>query len=386
MAIYEELGITRIINGAATLTRLGGSIMPREVIGAMMEAANAYVDIEYLSERVGEEIAAMTGNEAAFVCASAAAGILLSVAGAMTGTDAAKRAQLPDASGMRDEVIVQRCASVPFEFAIRQTGAKIVAIGDERQATEDELRRALGRKTAAVFLAPKGDGPSGSIPVPRAVEIAHDHAVPVIVDAAAQLPPPENLWRFTAKWDADCAIFSGGKGLCGPQATGLIVGKKALVEAAAFHASPEPFIGRPAKVGKEELAGLYAAVKWYLSLDHEGLMRQYEETVQYFIDELSRAKHVIAERDFPSEAGQPMPRVKVTLDEEALEMSRDELMDTLLSDTPAVVVSPAGPHGFHINPQTLRPGEERIVATRLLRVLLGRELANLRRAAEEPMS
>jgi len=378
MGIYEELGLKRVINGCATVTRLGGSLMPREVLSAMMEAASAYVDIEELSERVGEEIAAMTGNEAALVTSSATAGILLATAAAIAGTDAEKRARLPDTAGMRNEVIVQRCGRVPFEYAIQQAGGRLVPIGSPTKTLPEDLVGALSERTAAVFVAPKGEGPPGSLPIPELVRIAHAFHVPVIVDAAAQLPPPANLWRFTKEWGADCAIFSGGKGLCGPQSTGLILGTRKMIEACAFHASPKPFIGRPMKVGKEELVGLYAAVKWYLHLDHDALMEQYEETVAYFIAELSRSRHVVVERDFPSEAGQPMPRAKVTLDEQALGITRDEVLALLREGNPSIELAPAGSNGIYINPQTLRAGEERIISSRLLRILLGRELVVLR--------
>lgn len=352
--------------------------MPREVLGAMMEAARAYVDIERLSERVGEEIAALTGNEAAFVTSSATAGIVLATAAAIAGTDPEKRARLPHTDGMRNELLVQQCGRVAFEYAIQQAGGRIVPIGTLTGTLPEDLENALSERTAAVFVAPKGEGPPGSLPIPEVVQIAHASGVPVIVDAAAQLPPPENLWRFTKEWGADCAIFSGGKGLCGPQSTGLILGTRKMIEACAFHASPKPFIGRPMKVGKEELVGLYAAVKWYLSLDHEALMQQYEAMVAFFVAELGRCRHVVAERDFPSEAGQPMPRVKMVLDEGALGITRDEVLVLLRDGDPSIELAPAGTNGIFINPQTLRPGEERIVASRLLRILLGRELALLR--------
>jgi L-seryl-tRNA(Ser) seleniumtransferase len=378
MGVYEELGLTRVINGCATVTRLGGSLMPREVLGAMMEAASAFVDIERLSERVGEEIAAMTDNEAAFVTSSATAGIVLATAAAIAGTDADRRARLPDTSGLPNEVIVQRCGRVSFEYAITQAGGRIVPVGTSTETMPEDISQALSEKTAAVFVAPRGEGPPGLLPIPELVRIAHASGVPVIVDAAAQIPPPSNLWTFTTDWGADCAIFSGGKGLCGPQSTGLILGTRKMIEACAFHASPKPFIGRPMKVGKEELVGLYAAVKWYLSLDHEALIEQYEQTVEFFITELARSRHVVVERDFPSEAGQPMPRAKVTLDEEALGITRDEVLALLRDDNPSVELAASGTNGIYINPQTLKPGEERIVASRLLRILLGQELASLR--------
>src|SRR5690606_27380306 len=161
---------------------------------------------------------------------------------------------------------------------------------------------------------------TGQVPLEEAIAIARRRGVPLIVDAAAQIPPVENLWRFTAPdigMGADLAIFSGGKGLCGPQSSGLILGRKDLVDACAFHACPRMALGRTMKVGKEEVVGLMAAVKWYLGLDHAALLRTYEEQVQSVIDAFAGVPHVTARRNFPSEAGQPMPRAELLLDETA---------------------------------------------------------------------
>ncbi|MDA1192317.1 MAG: aminotransferase class V-fold PLP-dependent enzyme [Candidatus Poribacteria bacterium] len=383
MSIYDELGLKRIINADATLTSLGGSLMPRPVLAAMMEAASAFVDMAEFQRRVGEEIAAMTLNEAAFVTTGANAGVVLSVAACMTGLDPAKRARLPNTDGMKNEVIVQHCAFVAHEFGIQAAGGKIVSIGTEDFAVVEELEGAINDRTAAVFIVPKGDGPHGMIPIPDVIRVAHDHGVPVIVDAAAQLPPVENLFHFTKQLGADIAIFSGGKGLSGPQSTGLILGRKDLIDACAFQASPNVFIGRPFKVGKEELAGIYAAVKHYISLDHDAVIAEYERVVAYVIDELSRAQSVTATRDFPSEAGQPMPRAKILIDEQKLGITRNEIRRALRDETPRIELAPTPePNGLFLNPQTLREGEEKVVTGRLLRIILTRELEQLRRSQQ----
>jgi L-seryl-tRNA(Ser) seleniumtransferase len=191
--------------------------------------------------------------------------------------------------------------------------------------------------------------------------------VPVIVDAAAQLPPHTNLWDFTRR-GADLAIFSGGKGLRGPQASGLVLGRRELIEAVAFNGPPDAFIGRGMKVGKEELAGALAAVRWYLALDHEALMRRYESQVRFVLEVCADLPHVTARRSFPSEAGQPMPRAEIRLDP-ALGLSSREVIRRLEEGDPAICVAGAGPHGLFVNPQTLEPGEEEIVARRLREVL-----------------
>jgi L-seryl-tRNA(Ser) seleniumtransferase len=168
---------------------------------------------------------------------------------------------------------------------------------------------------------------------------------------------------------ADLALFSGGKGLCGPQSSGLILGRADLIDACAFNACPRPFVGRPMKVGKEELVGLMVAVRRYLDLDHEALMQQYEDQVQYAINALSTVPHVSAQRSFPSEAGQPMPRAEITLDEAALGLARDDLLAQLRDGAPSIALSPAGESGVYLNPQTLEPGQERIIVERIVEIV-----------------
>ncbi len=382
MGVYDDLGIPRVVNGYATLTSLGGSLMPAPVTRAMMEAAASFVDMEELRIRVCAEIARMTRNEAAFVTTGASAGILLAAAACIAGSDPGKRSRLPDARGMRNEFVTQRCAHTAHDFSIHHAGGVRVSVGNDQRTTPDELAAAINDNTAAVFVTPRGTGPEGMVSVGETVEIAHAKGVPVIVDAAAQLPPPENLWFFTRELGADLVIFSGGKGLSGPQSTGLILGRPELIDACAFHSSPHVYIGRPLKGGKEEMAGIYAAVKCYLEQDHGALMDSYEAQVDHFTTELARVEHVTVARDFPSEAGQPMPLARITIDEEAAGMRRDDVMNALLAGDPPIILAPAGRDGIHINPQTLRPGEERIISNRLLRVLLSQQLSALRRERE----
>ncbi|MBN1935841.1 MAG: aminotransferase class V-fold PLP-dependent enzyme [Anaerolineae bacterium] len=364
MSIYDDLGITPIINGYATLTRLGGSLMPPEVLTAMAEAAQYFVDMDELQVKVGRKIAEWTHNEAAYVTCGAAAGLALSTAACITGLDPDKRARLPYTDGLKNEVILHRSGRVGYDFAVRQAGGKLIEIGTEQGATVDELEEAITERTAAIFYFYNVTRMGGQVPLEQGIEIARRHGVPLIVDVAAQIPPVENLWRFT-HLGADLALFSGGKGLCGPQSSGLVVGRQALIDACAFNACPRAFIGRPMKVGKEELVGLMAAVRRYLNLDQDQLMQQYEAQVQAVIDAFADRPHVTARRDFPSEAGQPMPRAELVFDTQALGLSRDDLLDLLLDGRPRIALAPSGQHGVYVNPQTLKPGEEAIVVRRI---------------------
>ncbi len=370
MNIYERLGIRTVINGNATLTRLGGSIMPPEVVAAMADASKHFVDIIELQKRIGEEIAKLTHNEAAYVSCGAAAALTLSTAACITGLNPTKREKLPhlDAS-MKSEVIVHRHGRVGYDFAVRQVGVTFVEIGDENGTTPDELEDAITEKTAAIFYFANPGREHLWVPYEKAIAIAKRHNVPLIFDAAAQLPPPENLWYFT-QMGADLALFSGGKGLCGPQSSGLIVGNGSLIEAIAFNGPPHPFIGRGMKVGKEELVGLLAAVEWYLGQNHAELQQSYEDQVTYYNEVFADIQGVTVHRSFPSEAGQPMPRTEIRFDEAQLGITRNEILQQLAEGEPAIDIAGAGANGVLINGQTLMSGEIEIIAQRLKEIIL----------------
>jgi D-glucosaminate-6-phosphate ammonia-lyase len=368
MDIYDELGVRKVINGLATVTVLGGSLMPPEVLAAMSEAAQHFVEIDELQARAGQRIAGWTQNEAAYVTCGAAAGIVLSTAACMAGIDPDKRARLPETDGMKNEVIVHKTGIVGYAQAVRHAGAKLILLGTDDGATAAEFEAAINERTAAVFYFYNVSRIKGQVPLEEGIVIARRHGIPLIVDAAAQLPPVENLWRFT-QMGADLAIFSGGKGLCGPQSSGLVVGRKALIDAIAFHANPRMALGRPMKVGKEEIVGLMAAVKRYVSLDHEAIMQSWENQVQTVIAAFDGAPHVSARRDFPSEAGQPMPRAEIIFDEPGLHLTRDEILKQLRQGEPCIALAPAGTSGVFVNPQTLQPGQERIICERVREII-----------------
>jgi len=407
--IYQRLGVRPVINGAATLTRLGGSLMPPSVVAAMQEAAAAFVPLDKLQAAAGRRLAELTRNEAAYVCSGAAAGLVLATAACITGTDAEKMALLPRPDRIKDgkhKVVVFRSQRNGYDFAVRQVGIDLVEVGPTRtqamaQAPDeerlaDELFEAIDERTACVTFFAGGHYSAGALALQKTVELAHAHGVPVVVDAAAQVPPVENLWQFSGgpgprPWaealfrqglapkpsgetelvGADLAIFSGGKGLCGPQGSGLIVGRADLITAVGRQGNPNALIGRPMKVGKEEICGLVAAVEWYLSLDYDALARQYEDQVRRVMDAVSGMTGVVTERVWPSEAGQPMPRALIRLASEAA-LTRDALQQALLAHEPPIEVSSAGQDGIYVNPQTLQSGEEEIIAAALRHALTTR--------------
>ncbi|MCB9151331.1 MAG: aminotransferase class V-fold PLP-dependent enzyme [Caldilineaceae bacterium] len=368
MSIYDELGVRPIINASATLTRLGGSVMAPEVVDAMQEASRHFVDLDLLQRRVGERLAELTHNEAAYVSCGAAAGLVLATAACVAGANPAAIAQLPDTTGLKNEVIIHKSHRNGYDHAVRQVGVKLVEIGSALSTAAWELEAAINEKTAAIFWFQGGMTGRGDLPLSKVIEIANLHNVPVVVDGAAQVPPTENLWKWTQMGVA-LAIFSGGKDLHGPQSSGLVVGRKDLIEAMRVNGNPNQGIGRPMKVGKEEMVGLLKAVELYLQIDQEARASQDDETVAGWCIELNKLSGVQAERSFPNEAGQPLPRALVRIDASKAGQARDDVVAALLNGAPAIAVSNAGEDGIYLNPMTLADGEEEIVLRRLQEIL-----------------
>ncbi|MCD6030484.1 MAG: putative pyridoxal phosphate-dependent enzyme, partial [Thermomicrobiales bacterium] len=339
MGVYERLGVRRIINADATLTRLGGSVMSQEVLDAMQDAAGSFVDIHELQQVVGRRLAELTHNEAAYVSTGAAAGIVLATLAAMNRGDLETIARaIETGESPRDEVIVQRAHRIPYDPAIRLAGSRIVDIGNRLQTFSWELEGAITPRTAMVFFAAGIHLAPGALPLEEVVAIAHGHGVPVVVDAAAQLPPTENLWRYTRELGADLAIFSGGKDLHGPQASGLMVGSEAMIAAVAVNGSPYQRLARPMKVGKEEMIGLLTAVERYVEVDWRERARSYETTVARWVERLDDVPGLTANRVFPNEAGQPTPRCRVTFAPE-LSLTGAEAAKLLWEGDPGIAVA-----------------------------------------------
>ncbi len=369
MSRYEELGVRPVINASATLTRLGGSRMPQPVLDAMAAGAEAFVDLVELQHRVGERIAELTRNEACYVSSGAAASIAICVAACITGTDPAKIARLPHFDGPPAEVIVHRSQRNGYDHAARMTGATLVEIGMAHTTQRWELEAAITPRTACVLYFAGANYAPGSLPLKDVIEIAHARGVPVLVDAAAQIPPVSSLWHYTHDLGADIAIFSGGKGLRGPQSSGLVLGRRDIVEACYPNGSPNQSIGRPMKVGKEEMLGMLAAVEWSLAQDEAIILAGYEASVQGWLEGLQGIPGITVERGYPSEAGQPHGRAIVRC-APPLPWTRDELVDALWNENPRIAVAKIGDDAIALNPQTLEPGEDRLVLLAVQRLLL----------------
>jgi uncharacterized pyridoxal phosphate-dependent enzyme len=369
---YAALGVRPVVNAAATLTRLGGSLVAPPVLPAMAAAAANFVDMHELQRAVGRRLATLTGNEAAHVASGAAALITLAVIACISGREGGPEPvaleDLPylDETGERT-VILYGSQRNPYDYAVRQVGVRIVEVGQEPA----ELDAAIDERTACVLWFAGAHYAAAALPVEQVVEIAHRAGVPVLVDAAAQIPPVSSLWHFTGEVGADAAIFSGGKGLRGPQSTGLMVGREWLIDAARANGAPNHSLGRGMKVGKEELLGLLAAVEWTLQQDEPAVIAGYEASVRKWVAGLSGLPGVTAERGFPSEAGQPHGRAIVHVGPET-GWSRDELVEALWRGDPRIAVAPDGTDALALNPQTLQNGEDDIVLGELRRLLESR--------------
>jgi L-seryl-tRNA(Ser) seleniumtransferase len=365
MNVYERLGLRRVINADATLTRLGGSLMSSDVLDAMRDAAGSFVDMHELQRVAGARLAELTHNEAAYVATGAAAGIVLATLAAMTGGDLQTIARLTDTGeAPKDEVIVQRVHRIPYDPAIRLAGARIVDVGNRLQTFPWELEAAINPRTAMVFYAAGIHLAPGALPLEEVVEIAHAHGVPVVVDGAAQLPPTENLWRFTREQGADLAIFSGGKDLRGPQASGLIVGSAAMIAAVAVNGTPHQRLARPMKVGKEELIGLLTAVERYVAEDWRERAQRYEQTVAAWVDQFNACDGLTASRIFPNEAGQPTPRCRIAFSTDS-GITGAEAAALLWEGDPRIAVAVDGPDAISITPELLENGEEAVLLDRI---------------------
>jgi L-seryl-tRNA(Ser) seleniumtransferase len=369
MDFYDELGVRRVLNAAATLTVVGGSLMPDEVLAAMRSAASSYVDIHELHEAAGKRIADLTHNEAAYVTSGCAAALVLGTLGAITKGEPSAIMHMPDGHGLPTEVVMHTAHRIPYDPAIRLAGGRIVQIGNIQQTFEWELEAAITERTAAVLWVAGLHLPQVVLDLPTTIRIAHRHGVPVIVDAAAQLPPVDNLWHFTRELGADAAVFSGGKALRGPQASGLMIGTREFIEAARANGSPHQRLARAMKAGKEEIAGLVRAVELFVARDHASDLAMWEETVRTWVVTLNGVNGLRAVREFPNEAGQPVPRVRVTIDSQTCGMTADDIRAQLWAGEPRVLVLRADQSSFHITPDTLKPGEASSVAERILEVV-----------------
>ena len=363
-AFHERLGVVPIINAAGSITRLGGSRTRPETLELMSQAARVMVNIDDLNRAAGKELARLTGAEAGFVCSGAAGGLVLQAAAVMAGSDPVKMRQLPNADGLKNEIVIHTMHRFPYDQAYRAAGARLVEFGDYLYAHPWQLEGAINERTAAVAYLCSPFSSTRVMPLEQVCEIAHAREVPVIVDAASMLPPRANLYRYL-RAGADMVVYSGGKGVRGPQGSGILVGRADLIEAAAAQASPAQFLGRGMKVAKEEIIGLVASLAAFVEEDEAAEMAAYRAMAQAVVDALVELPglRVTVEHDGVNYL---IPNAVIRFTDDWRGPSRDAVAAAMERGNPQVYLQQfGGPRELAVDPLNLTGEETEIVIRRL---------------------
>ena len=365
---YEELGVKTVINCEGTMTVLGGSLLRPELEAVMAQAGRHFVHIADLEVAAGNRIAEMLklpDGYTALVTSGAAAAMQSGLAGILTGSNEQFIKQIPDLTGMKSEVIIQKAHRNPFDHQLRTTGIKLVVI-----ETRDEFRQAVNEKTAMMHFSNFANA-AGQIKVDEWVKLGKEYKIPCMNDAAADTPPVSHLTDYT-KMGYDLVTFSGGKAMRGPQCAGLLIGRKDLVANALLNNSPhEDTIGRSQKVGKEEIIGMVKALELYLNEDHDALWKEWQARLDYVSQEIKRVDGVSTSFFVPDIANH-VPHMAITWDSSRIALTPKEVSQRLADSTPSIIMGAGEDRpGLSMNSFMLQPGENKIVAEQLTRVFRG---------------
>jgi L-seryl-tRNA(Ser) seleniumtransferase len=357
---FGELGVRPFINAAGTYTAMTASLMPPEVMEAINYASRRYVMLDELHDRVGQRIATLLRSEAAMVTSGAASALTLGTAGVLTGTDRQKIVDLPDLSAMKSEVIIQKSHRFGYEHAVRNCGVRLVEV-----ETREELEQAINEKTA-MMLFYNAMNREGRIPDEEFAELGKKHAIPTFNDAAADVPPVDNFWKYT-RMGFDLVAFSGGKGIRGPQSAGLLLGRKGLIEAARLNAPPNGnTVGRGMKVNKEEMLAMLVALELFLEKDHARENREFERRADVIRSSATAVPGVKAEVFVP-EIANHVPHLRISWDG-ADERTAAAAVNAMRDGEPSIAIRSEG-NTLVVGVWMMRPGEEKIVARRLRQIL-----------------
>jgi uncharacterized pyridoxal phosphate-dependent enzyme len=361
--VYKELGVPTVINGEGTMTVLGGSLMRPEVEAVMAQAGRHFVSIADLEVAAGKRIAEMLKlpeGYSAIVTSGAAAAMQSGLAGILTGNNPKFIEQLPDLTGMKSEVIIQKSHRNPFDHQLRATGVKLIVV-----ESADDVKRAAGPQTAMMHFSNFAND-EGQVKVEEWVKLAHEHQVPAFIDAAADTPPVSHLWDY-ANMGYDLICFSGGKAIRGPQCAGMLIGKKDLVANALLNNSPhEDTLGRSQKVGKEEIVGMVKALESYLNEDHEALNQEWQRRLDLISTRVKTIRGVSTEFPVPGIANH-VPHLQISWDAQSIKITPMEAASQLRKADPSIVLS-ASEKTLTMNSFMLQPGEERIIADHLVQL------------------
>ena len=364
--VYEELGVTTVINGQGTMTILGGSLMRPEVEAAMALASQHFCSIPELEVAAGKRIAEMLRLPADYtglVTSGAAAAMQSGLAGILTGDNEQFIQQLPDLTGMKSEVIIQKSHRNGFDHQLRSTGVRLIEI-----ETREDLRKAVNPKTAMMHFSNFLNA-AGRIKVDEWVKLAKEYKIPCLNDAAADTPPVSHLWDY-AHMRYDLIAFSGGKAIRGPQCAGLLIGRKDLVAYALLNNSPhEDTLGRSQKVGKEEIIGMIKALESYLKEDHEALTKEWWRRLDGISAEITKVPGVSASFTVP-EVANHVPHLEIHWDPRHISLTPVDAVKQLRSGKPSIVVA-STETGLIMNSFMLQPGEEKIMGESLVKFFRG---------------
>ncbi len=360
--LLKELGVRPFINAAGTYTMFTASLMPPEVIQAWQSAAQQYVHLDELQDAVGRRLSSLIGCEAAMVTSGAASALTVGTAACITGDNRSFIRRLPDTTGMKNEVIVQKSHRYGYDHAVRACGIRFVEV-----ETREELERAAGPQTAMMLFFNAND-PVGKIKVAEFAELGKKLGIPTLNDAAADVPPVENLSKYT-KLGYDLVAFSGGKGLRGPQSAGLLLGRKDLIQAAKMNTSPNSdTIARGHKVNKEEILAMLAAVETYLKRDHQADWREWEKRIKLIDDAVKPIRGVTTEVWIPQIANQ-VPHLKIRWDTAAIKIAVPEVAKKLREGSPSIEVVPGSREEIVVGVWMMQPGDAQVVARRIGEIL-----------------
>lgn len=362
-SVYEELGVTAVINGEGTMTYLGGSLPRPEVEAVMALAAQHFVSIVELERAAGKRIAELLklpSDYDAIVTCGAAAGMQSGLAGILTGDNPAFIEQLPDLTGMKSEVIIQKSHRNGFDHQLRATGVKLIEV-----ESREDVKRAINAKTAMMHFSNFANA-AGQIKVDEWVKLAHENQIPAFNDAAADTPPVSHLWDY-ANMGYDLIAFSGGKALRGPQCAGLLIGKKEFIANALLNNSPhEDTLGRGMKVGKEEIVGMVKALECYLNEDHAALEKEWWRRLDTISAELTRVPGVATSFNVPDVANH-VPHMQIFWDPRKISLSPHDAANALRKGKPSIVLG-SSENGLGMNSFMLKPDEEKIIAAQLVQL------------------
>ena len=353
--IYTRmLGLKPHLPAMDHITYLGGSRMPSEVMQAMIEANKHFVDMHELTRAAGARLAEVIGAEAALVTGGSFSAMILGAAACLTGNDQAKIDALPHPTWSKRECLTQTSGRFGYDRAYRAAGMTMINV-----ETREQFANAINSNTAMISglarLDYQTEDDSKAIKVHELLEFGRRAGVPVIVDAASELPPTNTLTRWLDA-GADLVVISGGKGIQGPQSTGILAGRRDLIEAATLHAAPNANLGRGMKVGKEEIMGFLVALDRYVGLDHDRVYTEWRRKAEYIANELQGIPGLMA--DVPQD-DRGKPRVNLTWDENAVPLSAVEVREGLKNGDPRIAMT-----GQAIQTRCMNDGEEILVAQR----------------------